>query len=262
MALLSKQHRTQLEATYVLLEGDTTTLEKFEKIKSLLLGINPTLDAKLTQAGKALSHVKAAVAGDIIHLTGHALPELTPEDKKRKKALLLFVSSWRSLKSEVGKVRGYYESSTTNAASTSTAGSVAKTALFAKGPFGIITLAAVAIVGVGLLLRQATTTVSIENVGCPPIMVPAQLPFPIPGLKLPTSPIIAGVPSTATLPTLPIAVRAVGSTISATIFGQTGSYTLPGRVTDIRFDNASLLNQTTQLKLSSTRAHSLVVECR
>lgn len=261
MPILTKQHRTQLEAAYVLLEGDTTTLEKFEKIKSLLMGINPGLDKKLDAAASALNHVKAAVSADVIHLTGHALPELTPADKKRKKALLLFITSWRSLKNEVKKVQGYYGGAEDDSTTQVTAASVAKTGLFAKGPFGLITLSAVAVVGVGLFLRQATTTVTIENVGCPPLTVP-ELPFKIPGLHLPESPITPGAPASAKLPALSVDVRASSSTISATILGQTGSYSLPSHVADVRFDNASLLNQTTELKLGSSRTHSLVIECK
>lgn len=256
----TKQLRTQLEAAYTLLQGDTTTLEKFEKLKTLLLGINPSLDKKLLAAGASLNHLQAAFNADIIHLTGHALPELTPADKKRKKLLLLLIASWKSLKSEVAKVQGYYTQSVEG--SGSTAASIAKTALFAKGPFGLITLAAVAIVGVGLFLRHATATVNIQNLGCPPLTVPRELPFKIPGLSLPDSPIVSGTPSSATLPALTIGVRASSSSVTATILGQTGTYTLPGRTKDVVFDGKSLLNQTTELKLSSSRTHSLVIECR
>lgn len=256
----TKQIRTQLEAAYTLMEGDTTTIEKFEKIKTLLLGINPTLDKKLTAAGTSLNHLQAALNSDIIHITGHALPELTPADKKRKKLLALFITSWKSLKSEISRVQGYYDNIQTGEGST--VASMAKTGLFAKGPLGLITMAAIVIVGVGLFLRQSTTVVSIENRGCPPLVVPAKLPFSIPGFKLPQEPIASGAPVMVTLPKLAVDIRATSSSISATILGQTGSYSLPARVDDVLFDQQSLLNQTTTLKLGSSAGHNLVVKCK
>lgn len=259
MSISTKQLRAQLEAACVLMEGDTITLEKIEKIKVLLTGINPGLDTKLDAVFKAYGHLKSSLSGDIIHLSIHGLPETTLEDKKRKKVLIFFITSWKSLKSEVARVQGYYHNSQSG---TSKASSVVKTGLFAKGPFGLITGVAIVVVGVGLLLKQATTSVEIINLGCPPLTVPGELPFKIPGLRLPESPIISGSPSTTTLPALSIIVRASSSSISATILGQTGSYSLPSRTKDVIFDGRSLLNQTTTLKLGSSRTHNLTIKCK
>lgn len=255
----TKEYRSQLEAAYILLEGDTTTLEKFEKIKSLIGGINPDLDKKLAAVTSSLNHLKALWNTDVIHFASHSLPATTPKEKKRKKALLLFITSWKSLKSEVKRVQGYYETSTVNPVSTT--GAVVKTGLFAKGPFGVITLAAIAVVGVGLLLRQATTIVLIENRGCAPLSIP-QLPYKIPGFELPSSSIPPGTPVPVTLPALSVEVYTTSSTISATILGKTGSYSLPSRVTDVRFDGNSLLNTSTTLKLATAESHTLLIQCR
>ena len=255
----TKEYRSQLEAAYILLEGDTTTLEKFEKIKSLIGGINPDLDKKLAAVTSSLNHLKALWNTDVIHFATHSLREKTPREKKRKKALLLFIASWRSLKSEVARVQGYYQESASDPGATASA--VAKTGLFAKGPFGVITFAAVAIVGVGLLLRQASTTIEISNKGCAPLSVPAELPFKLPGLRLPSSPIVSGVPASATLPALTVDVHSTNSAITATIFGQSGSYSLPRGVTNISFDGTPLLGTTTTLKLSTSKSHSLVISC-
>lgn len=260
MSISTKQLRAQLEAACVLMEGDTTTLEKIEKLKVLLSGINPTLDSKLDSIFKAYGHLKSSLQGDVIHLSLQGLPESSPAEKKRKKLLAIFITSWKSLKSEVARVQGYYDNVQSGAGST--AGSIAKTGLFAKGPFGLITGVAIVVVGVGLLLKQATTSVEIVNLGCPPLTVPGELPFKIPGLRLPESPIISGSPSTATLPTLTIDVRASSSLISVTILGQTGGYTLPSRTKDVIFDGKSLLNQTTTLKLGSSRTHNLTIKCK
>ena len=65
----TRQFRTQLEAAYVLLEGDTTTIEKIEKLKVLLTGINPSLDSKLDAVSKTYNHIKSSFQGDVIHLS-------------------------------------------------------------------------------------------------------------------------------------------------------------------------------------------------
>jgi len=256
----TKQIRAQLESAYVLLGEDTTTIEKLEKIKSLLLGINPSLDKKLTEAGNALNHLQAAFNTDIIHLTPHALPELTPADKKRKKLLILFITSWKSLRSEVKRVQGYY-AGVKDGSPAQASGSIVKTGLFAKGPFGLITIAAVAIVGIGLLLKQATTTVEIQNLGCPPLAVP-QMEVKIPGIKLPGGPIVAGNPEYATLPTMTLIIQTNRTHLTVNAFNQTVSYTFPNHTSDVRFDDASLLDRTTTLKLGSSRSHSLTIECK
>lgn len=250
MKVSTKKYRAQLEAAYTLLEGDTTTLAKFEKIKTLVSGISPALDAKLSAASKALAHLKAVQNLDVIHFATGALPDKTPEGKKRKKALVLFISTWKSLKSEVARVKGYSVG----------VSSAAKTATFAKGPFGLVTLAAVAIVGVGIFLKNATSDLTIENIGCPPMVVP-KIPLEIPGLKLPESPIIPGNPVTATLPALSAEITVTKTLLTATALGQTGSYVLPAGTKDVRFDNLSLIGKTTTLKLTSSSPHTFVIEC-
>ncbi len=250
MKVSTKKYRAQLEAAYTLLEEDTTSLAKFEKIKTLVSGVSPALDAKLSAVSKALAHLKAIQNLDVIHFGTRALSEKTPEAKKRKKALILFISTWKSLRSEVARVRGY----------SPTAGSAVKTATFAKGPFGLITLAAVAIVGVGIFLKNSTSDLTIENVNCSPMIVP-EIPLEIPGLKLPKSPIFPGKPVTATLPALSVEINVTGSLLTATALGQTGSYALPANTKDVRFDNLSLIGKTTTLKLTSASPHTFIIEC-
>ncbi len=255
----TKELRAQLEAAHTLLGGDTTTLEKIEKLKVLLTGISPALDTKLDAVFKTYSNLKSSLQGDLIHLSVQGLPEVTTEEKKRKKALIVFITSWKTLKSEVSRVQGYYSNSESGGVSI---GSVAKTGLFAKGPFGLITLVAVVIVGIGLLLCSSTTTIEIQNLGCSPLSVPAELPFKIPGISLPTQPIVSGTPGFITIPKLTVSVRSTSSSISATVLGQTGSYSLPARVTSVRFDDQSLLNQNTTLRLGDSSNHHLTIECK
>lgn len=258
----TRSYRTQLQAAYELLTEDTASLEKLEKLKTLLSGINPSLDKKLDRVFGTYGHLKAAWKGDVIHLSAHGLAETTPEDKRRKKLLLLFIGSWGSLKSEVKRVQGYYSQSSADPIGKTAAASTAKTLFFAKGPFGLITGLAVLVVGAGLLLPKIITDISIENRGCPPMTVPTELPINIPGLHLPSSPIVAGTPGIASLPGIPLTVTADSSRLTARALGQSGTYYLPSGTVDVSFDGTSLLNRTTDLRLGSSPKHTLVISCR
>jgi hypothetical protein len=251
----TKSHREQLEAAYTLLTEDTTTLVKFEKIRSLLMGINSQLDQALTSTAKSLTQLKKVWNLDIIHISIDVLPTRTSEEKKRKKALLLFLTSWRSLKNEVKRVQGYETSGESVSATT------VKTALFAKGPFGTITLVAAAIVGIGLFFRSSLTTVTIINNNCPSFSVPSNIPK-IPGIKLPSSAITPDNPGVVTIPILTVEVSGTSSQLQFSTLGVSGSYTLPTRITAVTFDGESLLGKQTTLKLSSQSAHELLLTCQ
>lgn len=253
----TKSLRAQLEAVYTLLTEDTTTLEKYSKIRTMARGIDPRLDTALSRTDLALNQLKAVWDADVIHLTQQVLPMRTAAEKKRKKALVLFISSWKSLKNEVKRVQGYQGNGQPSSAA------VAKTALFAKGPFGIVTLLAAGIVGVGVLLRSSLATVSITNVSCPPLSIPRDLPLTIPGIKLPDTPITPESPGLVTIPGLTVAVDGTrGNSLHFSALGMSGSYALSSRVSAVTFDGESLLGAQTTLKLGSRKAHELVVTCQ
>lgn len=258
----TKPYRAQLESAYELLLESTTTFEKIEKIKTLISGINPKLDREVDKMMAAFNHLKAAVDTNIVHLVGHTLPEGTEQQKKHKKALLLFLASWKSLKSEVKRVKGYYEDLSADSSYGHHAGTAAKTVVFAKGAFGVITGLAVLAVGAYFLYQKSFTAVTIENEGCPPIAVPGKLPISIPGLKLPEEPITGDKPGAASLPSLTVSVGESSRVLTVTALGQTGSYTLPARTVDVIFDGTSLVGKTTIIKLKSARSHQLVIKCR
>ncbi len=187
MHLDPKQQREKLEAAYRLLMEDMTTYEKFEKIRTLTKGLHPKLDGALDTASGALKQLKHVHEGNVIELTAEGLPEHTEEQKKRKKHLLLFISTWKNLRSEVKRVQGIYAAETADGSGAghhhiSTAGKIFS---LAKGPFGLITLAAVGIVGAGMLLQNSSVSVQIANQGCAPLTPTIKMPVSIPGLKLP-----------------------------------------------------------------------------
>lgn len=135
--------KTRILTAYKLLSEETTTQEKFESVRMLIKGIHPRIDAHLEKISQALSDYKKFQKGEIIELTAEKLPENTEEEKRKKKALLLFIRNWKSLQSEVERVRQEFEK---NQQGQDKITITNKILAGAKGPFGIVTICAVVIV--------------------------------------------------------------------------------------------------------------------
>ncbi len=262
-----KIQKEKIDAALQLLLEETTTFAKFEKIRILIKGVNPQIDLALEKCSGGLKTLKRIQAGDIIELTAANLPEHTPEHKKRKKALLLFITSWKNLKSEVERVKKLYQEQNADGKVTSqeqlaTAGKLMGTA---KGPFGLITALAVAVVGVGgvlAFLNFSAVDITIKNRGCSPITPVVRLPVSIPGIKLPTETIPSGGQAEASVPPFTVTVDGTkkGSVvISALKF--TMEYHLGGANNDLIFDSQSLIGKSTTIDLSSSKNHELIVSC-
>lgn len=138
----AQETKEKVAAALKLLQEDSTTKEKFESIQKLLMGVNPRLDQTLIKVSKAWGDLEKIEEGEIIELSAENLPENTEEEKKRKKRLLLFIRFWKDLKTEVERVKSELENSKPDGKE-----SFSKITSFAKGPFGIITILAVIIVG-------------------------------------------------------------------------------------------------------------------
>src|SRR3990167_8821424 len=139
---LSEQ-KQKIEAAYKLLSEESTTLEKFDSISRLLVGINPKLDKNLKTCSEVLFGIENIQSGEIIDLFVKNIPENTPEEKRRKKAILLFIKHWKDLRNELSRIKGEldeYKGQEKSVQQQIT--SFGKIGAFAKGPFGIITLAA------------------------------------------------------------------------------------------------------------------------
>lgn len=156
----SAETREKLEALHKLLSQDSTTLEKFQSAAKLAQGINSQIDAALDKAEDALGKIENLSKGEVIELSAEVLPEETEKQKKRKKAIILFIKHYKELKSEIERVKSEFEASKSNGQQLSTAGRIAA---FAKGPLGIITIAAVIIVAVGGMLLSQTSTTNPPN---------------------------------------------------------------------------------------------------
>lgn len=134
--------KKRFEVAEKLLAEDSTTVEKVESGFTLLRGIHPKIEKVLEPASRAFANLKKLQEGKIIEMSAENLPAQTEEQKKRKKALVLFIKTLKDLRSEVERVKSELEKGQTSGSQIS---SIAKIASFAKGPFGVITLAAVLI---------------------------------------------------------------------------------------------------------------------
>ena len=257
--------RKKLEAALELLTQETTTFDKFEKIKILIRGINPRLDQKLDSASGAIKKLRQIQKGEIIELTIGAFPEDTEEKKKRKKALLFFITSWKDLKSEVARVKGIYnEASADNKISGQEQATMAGKILgVMKGPLGIITLGAVGIVALSQFITSSSVKININNKGCLALTPIAKLPVQIPGIKLPEETIPDGGTGVAQVPPLTISVDGTkDGSITLSTMGFSMGYYLPSGSSDLVFDGESLVGKETTVNLGDSKEHTLDVVCR
>jgi len=138
--------QARMQAAFKLLSQDAVTTDTFDQIKTLLKGVNPQLDKKLTTISQVLAKYKKISNKEIIELTAEHLPEKTAEQKKRKKALLLLINGWDDLKSEVKRLQ--HEFQKPQETHQEKMHSFGRIVAGARGPFGIGTLVALVVIGV------------------------------------------------------------------------------------------------------------------
>ena len=256
--------REKIRAAVDLLMEESTTLSKFEKIRTLISGVNPKIDKTLSDISSIIKNLQKIENVEIIDLTLEALPEKTDKDKKRKKLLLLLLSSWKNLRSEVERVQNLYEEAGSDGGITTSEHTsiLGKTLGFAKGPLGFVTLAAVVIVGVLSLLNAISVTIVIKNQGCSPIQPIVRLPFPIPGIELPRETIPDGGQGVAKVPPLTANVDGTNkSTVILSAFSFSMQYQLGSGATDVIFNGQTLLGKVTSIKLSERKKHEVILKC-
>ena len=176
-------------AAHKLLLEQTTTREKIESIRTLIRGINPRIDKAFDSCSKALSDYAKLQKGEVIELTLENLPEQTEEEKKRKRALILFLKSWKDLRSEVERVKSEFENNQNNPNSNNLT-SFAKITAFAKGPFGIITIGAIVMVGIFTFINS-TKRSDVQGVTAPKNASKIQV-IEYNGKKIPLSEVVVG----------------------------------------------------------------------
>ncbi|MBI3379629.1 hypothetical protein HY029_02620 [Candidatus Gottesmanbacteria bacterium] len=151
-----------------LFRKESTSKDKFESIRTLLKGINPRIDKTLESCSKILNKFSKLEKGKIIELGSEALPERTEEEKKRKKLLLVFLHSWKQLRSEVNRVKNELDNFGKQKTTTEQVTSIGRIITLAKGPFGIVTLAAIIIVGGTVFLTRNKTQNTTTNISVSP----------------------------------------------------------------------------------------------
>lgn len=248
----------RVRAAADLLQAKEINRATFESLRSLLSGIHPRIDRTLASLSASWKHVEHLQKGDTIELVVESIPEITPEQKKRKKAILLFLKLWNDLKGEVKRIEKELTQAK-GAAHQSNARSVGRIVSGAKGPLGIITLVAAGVV----LLKATEISIIIKNSGCRPMTPVASVAVNIPGLMLPSETIPDGGEAVAKLPPLTVSVDATSPTqVLLTMYGIKYNFSL--ETSDIRliFDGKTLNGTKTSLNLGAQKQHTLVAQCK
>ena len=248
----SKDMAKRLQAAQTLLLEPTTTREKFSSIRQLIHGINPQIDEHLSRIDQHLSTWDKVESGDVIHLTAENLPENTEEEKKRKKYVLLLITSWKQLQGEVARV-----SAEVNANGSTDASSWGRIISGAKGPVGLITVVALAVVA----LQQTSVGLTIKNDGCPTFQ-PSGVAISIPGFSLSKESIPDGGFAKMTIPPLSLHIESNSNTITMGALNYNVVFDLPSNISDVVLNGESLLGKTSDVQLSQKDEHTLVLECQ
>lgn len=167
-------HKQRLEAAFKLLDTHSTSFEKFESVKTLLTDLDPRLNKALEECHKIIVDLRKLQKGDVIELSAQYLPESNEKEKKRKKALLLFIKTWKDLKGEVARVQKELGAQS-HESKWLRYGKIVK---FAKGPFGAVTL--VALLLVGIYLARTNSAKNIKKT----VLSPTVYESPKPKIKV------------------------------------------------------------------------------
>lgn len=241
-------------AAMSIMSESSTTLEKVQSVALLLKGVNRKLDTILYTCEKNCKAIELATTGAYIELAADVLPEESEEQKKRKKALLFFIKSWGDLKNEVSRLQAELDMGH----SVTDKSFLSKALAGATGPVAVITVLAVGV----LALAQSSVSVVIVNSGCS-TLEPSDVPISIPGFSLPSKAIPSGSAETAELPPLTLTVDGTSGTaltLSSSVFHFT--INLSSKVTDVTFDNQSMLKKTTTIDLDTKPIHTLTLICK
>lgn len=274
MKKLTAEQKEKIRAGLDLLCEETTSFDKFQKISTLIKGLNPKIDKQLEETSKVIEKIQKVKGkiekvkgGDVISLSLEGIPEKTEKQKKYKKLLLLLLGNYRGLTGEVKRISGLQSAlaGAEGASELSKGGKVikvGKVVATAKGPLGTLTIAAAGIVALTSFLNNKSVEIKIKNIGCQPIQPVAERAINIPGLKLPGEAIPSGGENVAMIPGLTLKVDATkpgGVDLSALNLSR--SYNLPGEITEIIYDGQSLLGKNTEVKLGNAKTHEVIVKC-
>lgn len=153
-----KNLRDKILAAEKILHEDAATKDKFESLQKLLRGANPQVDKALDAVSDAWDKLERFQDGDHVHLTAEHMPEKNEKQKKRKKALLLFIRRWKNLKKEVKRFQGAVESGQEDMSNEARAETFGRKAMSVKGITGALALVVLGVVLVGSALNGDADT--------------------------------------------------------------------------------------------------------
>ena len=254
-----QEAKKRLLAARALLLEPTTTYEKVSSLHAMLKGVHPALDKALAQCQDALSTLEKISSGAIIELTAENLPEETEDQKKRKKALLLFINTWKQLQSEVMRIQQELQQAQNSGSPSGSRSVWAKIFGVVKGPLGIITIVAAAIV---LAMNYTSVQIAIHNEGCGTMQVAASIPLSLPGLSIPTDSIPDKGSATATIPPLTLNVDGTKpGLVALQALTLNVTFQLPSDIKDVTMNGVSLLGKKQAVHLSERKEHNLTLVC-
>jgi hypothetical protein len=246
-------------AAQTLLLEPSSSFEKFSAVKDILKGVHPHLDEALERCEKDLATVEKVLGHDFISLGLENLPEITEEQKERKRAILFFWKTWNTLRSEVARVQAEMNESNYSSDQVAKSSHLGKIFNFAKGPFGILTIIAIVLVSAS---AYTSVQIVIHNQGCATMIPSSSVPNFIPGISFPTKPIASGETALASLPGLPITIDGkTKGTLVASLLTLHMTFQL-GTVSSVTLDGTELLGKTTSLNLGSKKTHDIVFTCK
>ncbi len=253
-----KDIKGRLRAAADILSKPSLTTDSLESLRTLLKGINPAIDNALTEVAKHMWTFENIQQGAVVDLAAHAMPEITEEDKKRKKAFILLLRYWNDLKSEVARVQAEMNSSKSQ-------GQGSHTSVWwrifkgARGPLAVVTIVAIGVAA----LAATSVNIVITNEGCGTLYANSKVPVSIPGLVLPSKPIASGDHATVTIPPLSVTIDGTAAgKLTLSSLKLNFSIQLSDSVTNVEFDGTKLLGAKTDVDLSKLDSHSLRIICK
>jgi len=250
--------KKRLDAVQKLFSQSSTTLEKARSVVALLKGLNPRMDAVISEYQGHLATIENLAEGSVLTLSAEKLPETTEEEKKRKKFMLLFLKNWNALKGEVARVQGELERPSNGNKPTQDLSMWSRIFHAAKGPLGIVTVIAVGIA----ILHTTSVSIMVVNSGCNIIEAKSTIPISIPGFRLPNESIPPGGSATVVVPPFPLEVNGtIPGVISITSLKFDFSIKLSSSISDVTFNGASLIGKKSNIDLSGQKTHTLKIVC-